>query len=169
MKIRYSYSKYFDRWDWQWFATLTFKHRVGKDVVINQLKLWNRLLCKSESIQVAYIAVLNDTNWTPHLHVLMLSKSRSGKTLVDVATEKWETLWVEMGEGRRGINGLATIELVRSNLAVSQYLAQNMIFWNSEQYELVIVNQKLLAKTERTERDRRGYEVASEHAVATAA
>jgi hypothetical protein len=112
---------------------------ISLDIAIRQLLHWNRDLSTSERIQTAFIAVLNNTNFTPHWHVLMLGKNKNGRTLLDVSERKWERKWP----------GIVRIEVVRHNQAVSKYLARNMTFWNSDQYELLVYNKKLLNKYRR--------------------
>ena len=136
MTIVEQYGNFFKTWSWEWFPTLTFREPVSLDVARRQLLHWNRDLCTNERIQTAFIAVLNSTNFTPHWHVLMFGKNRHGKTLLDISTGKWERKWP----------GIARIEVVRNNRAVSKYLARNMTFWDSDQYDLITCNQKLLMK-----------------------
>ena len=140
------YGRYFERWRWEWFVTLTFKNPVRKETAIKQLRDWNRSLCKNESIQTAFIAVLNYTNWTPHIHVLMFGINRNGKNLLDISTKNPQQFWAEMERTRNRQPRRAVIEWVTSNRSVSQYLAKNMVFWHPELYELHIYNQKLLKK-----------------------
>ena len=130
------YGNFINSWPWEWFPTLTFREPVSLDVARRQLLHWNRDLCKTEGIQTAFIAVLNDTNFTPHWHLLMFGKNRHGKTLQDISTGKWERKWP----------GIARIEIVRDNQAVSKYLARNITFWDSDNYDLITCNQKLLMK-----------------------
>jgi len=66
----------------------------------------------------------------------MFGKNKYGKTLLEVSRERWERKWP----------GIARIEVVRDNQAVSKYLARNMTFWDSDQYDLITCNQKLLMK-----------------------
>lgn len=131
-----NYGNFFDSWQWEWFPTLTFKEPVSLDIARRQLLNWNRDLSTGEGIQTAFIAVLNSTTFTPHWHVLMFGKNRHGKTLLDVLTGKWERKWP----------GIARIGVVRDNQAVSKYLARNIILWDSDQYDLITYNQKLLMK-----------------------
>jgi hypothetical protein len=127
---------------------LTFKNPVRKETAIEQLRYWNRRLCKQESIQTAFIAVLNYTNWTPHVHVLMFGINRNGKNLLNISTKNWQLFWADMERSRNRLPRRAVIEWVTSNQRASQYLAHNMTPWNPEKYELVLYNQKLLAKNQ---------------------
>jgi len=130
------YGNFFSSWQWEWFPTLTSREPVSLDAARRQLLHWNRNLCTSEGIQTAFIAVSNSTTFTPHLHVLMFGKNKYGRTLLDISTGKWERKWP----------GIARIEIFRDNQAVSKYLARNMTFWDSDQYDLITCNQKLLMK-----------------------
>jgi hypothetical protein len=66
----------------------------------------------------------------------MFGKNRHGKTLQEVANERWERKWP----------GIARVEVVRGNQAVSHYVAGNITLWDSDQYELLVYNKKLLNK-----------------------
>jgi hypothetical protein len=156
--MKKDYADFLRHWPWEWFATLTFKYPIGKETAINQLRLWTRYLCKLEGIQTAYIAVLNYTNPTPHVHALLLARCKDGVTLQDIPTDKWESIWAHPDEPGPRVNGRAKIEVVRKNRAACWYLARNMTLWNPELYELVTFNKKLLAKTDRREWWRRFQE-----------
>lgn len=142
------YGRYFEHWRWEWFVTLTFRRPVQKEAAIKELLHWNRQLCKRESMQTAFIAVLNCTNWTPHIHLLMFGRNRNGKNLLDISTKNWQQFWSEMERTKNRQPRRALIEWVTSNQSASQYLAKNMTPWNPEKYELVLYNQKLLAKSQ---------------------
>jgi hypothetical protein len=130
------YGYFINRWPWEWFLTLTFREPVSLNTARRQLLNWNRDLCTSEGIQTAFIAVWNNTNFTPHWHALLFGKNKNGRTLLDVLEKRWERKWP----------GIARIELVRGNQAASQYLAGNITLWNPDQYELLFYNKKLLNK-----------------------
>ena len=137
------YGNFINSWPWEWFLTLTFREPVSLDVARRQLLHWNRALCTGEGIQTAFIAVWNNTNFTPHWHLLMFGKNRHGKTLQEVANERWERKWP----------AIARIEVVRGNQAVSHYVAGNITLWDSDQYELLVYNKKLLNKYRRARQD----------------
>ena len=61
-----------------------FQEPVSLDAARRQLLNWNRDLCTSEGIQTAFIAVWNNTNFTPHWHALIFGKNQNGRTLLDV-------------------------------------------------------------------------------------
>jgi hypothetical protein len=137
------YGNFINRWPWQWFLTLTFREPVSLEFARRQLLNWNRNLCTSEGIQTAFIAVWNNTNFTPHWHALIFGKNKYGKTLLDILEKRWERRWP----------GIAHIEDVRNNHAVSQYVAGNITLWNSDLYELFVYNNKLLNKHRRPRQD----------------
>jgi hypothetical protein len=134
------YGNFINSWPWEWFLTLTFREPVSFNTARRQLLNWNRDLSTGEGIQTAFIAVLNDTNFTPHWHLVMFGKNKHGKTLLEVARERWERRWP----------GIARIEVVRGNQAVSHYVAGNITLWNSDLYDLLVYNNKLLNKYRRT-------------------
>ena len=106
-----------------------FKERRVKKL----LKDWTRKLCTEEGIQVAYFYSLVFKYGHPHLHLLMLGRSRSGKTLGNVDRAVWERKWPYRAE----------IKIPESNAKVSYYLDKNLSEWNSD---LGIFNVKLLKK-----------------------
>ena len=55
---------------------------------------------------------------------------------MDVLEKRWERKWP----------GIARIELVRGNQAASHYVAGNITLWNSDLYDLLVYNRKLLDK-----------------------
>jgi len=130
------YGNFINRWPWEWFLTLTFREPVSLDTARRQLLNWNRDLCTSEGIQTAFIAVWNNMNFTPHWHALIFGKNKNGRTLLDVLEKRWERKWP----------GIARIELVRGNQAASHYVAGNITLWNSDLYDLLVYNRKLLDK-----------------------
>lgn len=133
------YAAYFQQWQWEWGATLTFREPVSFELARRQLLQWNRNLSTTEHIQTAFIAVLNSVTWNPHWHLLIFGKKKKGRTLLDISTKKWERRWP----------AVARIELVRDNRAVSNYLARNMTLWNPDKYDLETHNQKLLKSAEK--------------------
>ena len=137
------YGYFINSWPWEWFLTLTFREPVSLDVARRQLLHWNRDLCTSEGIQTAFIAVWNDTNFTPHWHALIFGKNKNGRTLLDVSEKRWERKWP----------GIARIEVVRGNQAASHYIAGNITLWNPDQYELFVYNKKLLNKYRRARQE----------------
>ena len=137
------YGYFINSWPWEWFLTLTFREPVSLDTARRQLLNWNRDLCTSEGIQTAFIAVWNNTNFTPHWHVLIFGKNKNGRTLLDVLEKRWERKWP----------GIARIEVVRGNQAASHYLAGNITLWNPDRYELLVYNKKLLDKYRRARQD----------------
>jgi len=66
----------------------------------------------------------------------MFGKNKNGRTLLDVSEKRWERKWP----------GIARIEVVRDNQAVSHYVASNITLWNADLYELLVYNNKLLDK-----------------------
>ena len=137
------YGNFFNSWQWEWFPTLTFRESVSFDTAHRQLLHWSRDLCKKEGIQTAFIAVFNSANFTPHWHVLMFGKNKNGRMLLEVSKERWERRWP----------GIARIEVVRDNRAASHYVAGHISLWNSDQYELLLYNKKLLNKYKSARQD----------------
>jgi hypothetical protein len=132
-----SYTDFLNSWDWQWFVTLTFDGTDFTEYRINSLMLtWTRSLCKIEKLQVAYCSVLVIKGSIPHMHLLMTSSSKNGKTLKDVNKRHWERQWFYW----------AKIEDSKSNYSVSDYLSKNLV---RDAGELGFYNKKLLKKLKR--------------------
>jgi hypothetical protein len=98
-----------------------------------QAKHWIRLLAKVFKIQIAGIIVPRHDDDRPHLHVLMIGNSASGKTLNDVPAWIMKQAWERLYNFWKPANltGRADAQLPRSNNAVSLYTEGNMKTWES--------------------------------------
>ncbi len=131
---REAYTDFLKEWDWEWFATLTFRYDTNEDMV-NRLRLkWTRDLCTDEGIQVAYFYSTVNVSGHPHIHMLMIGKNKNNKILFDVDPQKWESIWPF----------LARIETPKSNETVARYFTENLAQLGSD-YDTY--NQHLLKKT----------------------
>ncbi len=129
------YSNYYQKWNWEWFATLTFNYDNPNPQSIKKLRLdWTRKLCTLENIQVAYFYVETYIQQHPHLHLLMIGRNNENKTLLDINPTEYELMWPY----------LAKIEIPRSETAVTNYFTKNLLSPNAE---WDIYNQYLLKKT----------------------
>ena len=128
-----AYSDFFEKWNWHWFATLTFEHKANQNTVDSLRLRWTRDLCTIEKIQVAYFYVKVNESGHPHLHLLMIGSSKKNKTLLDVDPLKWESAWPYR----------AHIFIPDSNVAVAKYFTKNIAQYGSE-YDTY--NSKLLTK-----------------------
>ena len=146
LQQRIAYGDFLNHYPWQWFVTVHFHKPVQQTYAVHCLREWNIKVCTTEKLQTAYIAVLTYRSHIPHFHVLMFGRNKYGKTLRDVPRHEWEKEWLK----RLGIKNrrLAQILSVKHKKAVSYYIAhyRNMILPNSDRYELVTYNQKLLRK-----------------------
>jgi len=76
---------YWNQWPWEWFFTARIKnHHYGL-----LLKRFRVALQKDEHLQIAYVGVYVSFPH-PHLHILMLGKSKNGKRLAEVDSSHWE-------------------------------------------------------------------------------
>jgi hypothetical protein len=133
-EVRQTYGEFFTEWKWERFATLTFRRTgITEAKGIDHAKVWIRRLAKVFKIQIAAIIVPRHDDDRLHLHLLMLGKSNSGKTLNDVPPwimkQDWERLYAFWKPANP--TGLADVQLPRSNNAVSLYTAGNMKTWES--------------------------------------
>ena len=134
-EIKNEYALFFAQWPFQWWATLSFRIPVNQYTARKELLKWTRKLCVKERMQIAYVAVFNELHRS-HLHVVMLGRNRFGQTLKDVSEEDWCKHW--------GANAL--IKPVNNLMGASCYLSQNVTLQNTDKWDLLFYNRKLLKK-----------------------
>jgi hypothetical protein len=164
-QIRDEFALFLAQWPFEWLATLTFKFPVEQEIGRKRLIRWTREICIKEHLQVSFVAVFNQMKHD-HLHVLMLGKSKVGKTLAAVSADKWCNFWVEIrggrseesrsnqwtqnpGELRRKKWHPAVIQVLDNNIyGVASYVSsrRNFSFDDPERSGIFIYNQSLLEK-----------------------
>jgi len=77
--------------DWQWFATMNVG-RYDVSRVNDLLRSYIRQLGVTEGIQVGAQGVINSMPH-PHVHLLMVSDSSRGRTLINTDSDVWEHNW----------------------------------------------------------------------------
>lgn len=131
----------------QWFASLTFKVPVIKELARERLREWTRKICRGEEIQVAYIAVVKEEETRCHWHLLMIGQNRWGKTLHKVSIERWAREWWKVNCGETiSWNDGARIEPVYEITGVSRYLIDHLIPNPPSLSALLFYNKRLLMK-----------------------
>ncbi len=90
------------RYPWEAEATLTFRYlRVSEETGQKMFKKWCRKIATDYGVRIACQGVLNFYAGNPHIHVLLLARSRkTGKTLLDLnlnrLADEWPaTAWVK--------------------------------------------------------------------------
>ena len=139
-QIRDEFALFLNRWPFEWFATLSFKYPENQEIGRDRLLQWARKICRAEGLQIAYIAVINK-HTRIHLHVLMLGRSKFGKTLTDISTDRWEDLWGDNAE----------IDRIYNLSGLTPYCSENYILNDPDESDLIIFNRNLLKKLSRVE------------------
>ena len=134
----------------QWFASLTFEGPVTQGLARDRLRDWSRKICRTEGMQLAFIAVVVQEECRCHLHALILGRNRCGKTLHGVSLERWERAWwkVNCGPAIPWRDG-ARIDPVYDTKGLSRYVIEdNLIRYRlTALTDLFFYNERLLAKS----------------------
>jgi len=82
--------------EWEWFCTMNLE---SPDLVSAEklLKKWRIRVCLREHVQVCYAGVCNLVPH-PHIHLLMASTDRYGRTLADIEKSRAEDAWFGLTE-----------------------------------------------------------------------
>ena len=86
--LRQAWVDLLDRYEWSWFATLTFRDLPKTYTAINRTKKWLKAIKKAEHRPLSYFMCME---WTriqnrPHAHLLMGG-------LEDIRRDKWWSTW----------------------------------------------------------------------------
>jgi hypothetical protein len=142
MKLRFGQMRdelalFLAQWPFEWFASMSFAIPAEQEIARKRLIEWTRKLCVKEGVQVAFIAVFNKAIRS-HLHVLMLARSKSGKTLSNISMSTWSRQW--------GHN--TNIDSIYNLHGVGVYLSyKNVAFENADKWEFFIYNKNLLERS----------------------
>ena len=135
-QMRDELTLFLTQWPFEWFATFSFKTPVEQEIGRMRLIEWTRALCVKEGVQVAYVAVFNKVNRS-HLHVLMLARNKTGKTLSNISVSTWSRHW--------GHN--AKIDPIYNLYGVGAYLSRkNFSFEDTDKWDVFSYNKNLLEK-----------------------
>ena len=113
-----SYADWMSSYPWEAVATLTFRYpkpsdytagpevgeetedrKVSEETAQRMFKEWCRENAKLEGVRIACQGVLNFKAGNPHIHILMLARSRkNGKTLLDLNLKRLENRWPAIAE-----------------------------------------------------------------------
>lgn len=112
--LRQEWVNYLNTFNWDWFATLTFKNQPRTYTAKNEAKRWLNAIQRQEKRKIGYYMCMEFTKQgTPHLHLLM-------GNLEGVRRDKYWKLWFEK-------NGRARILPFEKNKGVSYYLTKYIV------------------------------------------
>lgn len=86
--LRQGWVDLLNRYEWTWFATLTWRSLPKSYTALNQTKKWLRAIEKGEKIDIGYFLCLEYTKLQnrPHTHLLM-------GNLEGIQRSKWWSTW----------------------------------------------------------------------------
>lgn len=112
--LRESWVDFLNRFNWDWFATLTFKGLPKTYTAKNKVVHWLRTIEKQEKRNIGYYKAMEFTkSGIPHFHLLM-------GNLDGVRRDKYWGLWFEW-------NGRARILPYDSKLGAGFYLTKYVV------------------------------------------
>ena len=124
--LREAWVVFLNRYNWDWFATLTFRSPPTTYTANNRLRRWIKAIQKQERRKVGYYKGMEFTKLgVPHFHLLM-------GNLDGVRRDKYWKLWFSQ-------NGRARILPYNSGLGASYYLTKYVVkdeYTNAENWEL---------------------------------
>jgi len=137
--LRNTWVSLLNRYNWDWFATLTFKGLPTTYTAHNRLNRWLVTLARQEKRRIGYYIAMELTKaGVPHFHLLM-------GNLDGVRRDKYWNIWFRE-------NGRARILPYNSKLGAGYYLTKYVIkdeYTNAENWEvknLECLNQLCFAK-----------------------
>ena len=86
--LRLAWVDLLNRYNWDWFATLTFRDLPKSYTAVNRVKKWLAAIQKDEKRPLGYFMATEwfKTRECPHFHLLM-------GNLEDVRRDKWWQVW----------------------------------------------------------------------------
>jgi len=84
--LRITWANWLNKWDWEWFVTLTFKYSVTLNQAERYWRKWVRKLNSKIDDQIGYFRVteLQQFRYVPHFHTLILNTKNARRlTLMD--------------------------------------------------------------------------------------
>lgn len=124
--LRNTWVSFLNRYNWDWFATLTFKDFPGTYTAHNKLKRWLKAIEGQEKRKIGYYKAMEFTRaGVPHFHLLM-------GNLDGVRRDKYWKLWFSR-------NGRARILPYNFKLGAGYYLTKYVVkdeYTNVENWEI---------------------------------
>lgn len=124
--LRNAWVSLLNRYNWDWFATLTFEELPSTYTAHNKLKRWLSALEKQEKRKIGYYKVMEFTRLgVPHFHLLM-------GNLDGVRRDKYWSIWFRD-------NGRARILPYNFKLGAGYYLTKYVVkdeYTNAENWEI---------------------------------
>jgi len=125
--LRLAWVNLLNRYNWDWFATLTFKDLPKTYTAHNRVNRWLNTLEKQEKRKIGYYKGMEFTKQgVPHFHLLM-------GNLEGVRRDKYWGLWFTQ-------NGRARILPYEPNLGAGYYLTKYIVkdeYSCTEQWEII--------------------------------
>jgi len=125
--LRLAWVDLLNRYNWDWFATLTFKDLPKTYTAHNRVKRWLNILEREEKRKIGYYKAMEFTRQgVPHFHLLM-------GNLEGVRRDKYWDLWFTW-------NGRARILPYEPNLGAGYYLTKYIVkdeYSCTEQWEII--------------------------------
>lgn len=92
---RRSCADWMSQYPWEVVADLTFRYsRVSEETAQKMFIEWCRKIVKNNGVRIACQGVLNFDAGNPHIHILMLARSKkTGKTLLDLNLNSLADQW----------------------------------------------------------------------------
>jgi hypothetical protein len=138
------YKKYFEKWEWEWKATLNFPPEITFHPAQKIFKRWRLRLADVFDIQVAGYRTTRYKNGKFHIECLMFGKNRQGKKLSDCSIHTAVSLF----------RYHARIENVDNQTGACAYLADHLRGFLSDYAQMDPFNRKLLHDSMKPNRDR---------------
>ena len=124
--LRNAWVKLLNRYNWDWFATLTFNHLPKTYTAHNRLNRWLNTLERQEKRKIGYYKAMEFTRLgVPHFHLLM-------GNLEGVRRDKYWEVWFRE-------NGRARILPYDPKLGAGYYLTKYVVkdeYSNKENWEI---------------------------------
>lgn len=122
MFLKNELAAFFNRYPWQWFASLSLgEEQKPAHFAEQNLKMWRTELAIGCKIQIAYMGVINHQPYS-HIHLFMLGRDKYGNSLLSKKRRIWEECWpqdakIEVIHQQEG----AIDYVIRKNMPDGQY------------------------------------------------
>jgi hypothetical protein len=137
------WSKYLERFPWQWHCTLTLEPGTDFFYARNLFKKWRMRLINEERLRIGAYLLSAYRRGEIHFHALLLGRNRWGKRLYDCDSRRWEGAW----------EFFARIRTITNNSGVSDYVAMHYLGFKSTHSEMESFDQTLLRQVMRRQND----------------
>jgi len=127
-KVKREFCSFLNRWEWDWYVTLTYRGSPGITKAKKLFRLWLGCLEEEEKIKPYYVRFLEwQKRGVPHFHLLM-------GNMGEVKRLKWMDRWYDLA-------GIARIYPYNRNLGAGYYLGK-YLFKDSGEIEICRLPEK---------------------------